>query len=72
MNSVMRFLVWGTIPLGNLTGGALATSIGLRETIAIGAIGAGSAFLWIQFSPMRSVREMPTEPLELVAEPSVA
>ena len=71
MNSVMRFIVWGTIPLGNLTGGALATWIGLRETIAIGAIGAGSAFLWILFSPMRSVREMPTGPMAYV-EPSVA
>ena len=25
MNSVMRFIVWGTIPLGQLVGGALAT-----------------------------------------------
>jgi MFS family permease len=64
MNSVMRFIVWGTIPLGNLSGGAFATWVGLRETIVIGAIGAGSAFLWILFSPMRSVRNMPTEPLE--------
>jgi MFS family permease len=72
MNSVMRFLVWGTIPLGNLAGGALATWIGLRETIAIGAIGAGSAFLWILFSPMRSVRAMPTGPTDVSLEPSVA
>ena len=33
MNSVMRFLVWGTIPIGALAGGALGTWIGLRETI---------------------------------------
>jgi predicted MFS family arabinose efflux permease len=39
MNSVMRFLVWGTIPLGSLTGGALATTIGLRETLFVGAVG---------------------------------
>ena len=26
MNSVMRFIVWGTIPLGSLLGGVLATS----------------------------------------------
>lgn len=72
MNSVMRFIVWGTIPLGSLTGGALATWIGLRETIAIGAIGAGSAFLWILFSPMRSVRAMPTGPMDVSAEPAGA
>ena len=72
MNSVMRFIVWGTIPLGNLSGGALATWIGLRETIAVGAVGAGSAFLWILFSPMRSVRAMPTAPIDVVAEPASA
>jgi MFS family permease len=64
MNSVMRFIVWGTIPIGNLVGGALGTWIGLRETLIIGAIGSGGAFLWILLSPMRSVREMPTEPLD--------
>ena len=45
MNSVMRFMVWGTIPLGTLAGGALATWIGLRETIVVGAVGGGFAFL---------------------------
>ncbi len=68
MNSVIRFIVWGTIPLGNLAGGALATWIGLRETIVIGAVGAGSAFLWILFSPMRSVRAMPTGPMDASLE----
>jgi MFS family permease len=63
MNSVMRFIVWGTIPIGTLTGGALGTWIGLRETIVIGAIGGGTSFLWILFSPQRHLREMP-EPIE--------
>ena len=39
MNSVMRFLVWGTIPLGSLVGGALGSTIGLRETLFVGAAG---------------------------------
>jgi len=63
MNSVMRFIVWGTIPLGTLTGGALASWIGLRETIVVGAIGGGSAVLWIVFSPQRHLRDMP-EPVD--------
>jgi MFS family permease len=75
MNSVMRFLVWGTIPLGTLTGGALATLIGLRETIAVGAIGGGLAVLFIVFSPQRHLREMP-EPIDdaapAAAEPAQA
>ena len=51
-----------TIPLGTLAGGALATWIGLRETIAVGAVGGGFAFLWLLFSPQRHLREMP-EPI---------
>ena len=59
MNSVMRFMVWGTIPIGGLLGGALATWVGLRETIVIGAIGGGLAFLWLLLSPQRHLHEMP-------------
>jgi MFS family permease len=59
MNSVMRFIVWGTIPLGTLTGGALASWIGLQETIIVGGVGAELAVLWIVFSPQRHLRDMP-------------
>ena len=62
MNSVMRFIVWGTIPLGSLTGGILGTWLGLRETMVIGSSG-GLAFLWILLSPQRHLHEMP-EPVE--------
>ena len=63
MNSVMRFIVWGTIPLGAFTGGVLASRIGLKETLVAGGLGCCLAFLPVVFSPVRSVREMP----ELVA-----
>ena len=63
MNSVMRFIVWGTIPIGTLLGGALGSTIGLRETLVVGAVGSGSSFLWILLSPQRHLREMP-EPIE--------
>ncbi len=63
MNSVMRFVVWGTIPIGTLLGGALGSTIGLRETIVVGAIGGGLAVLWIVFSPQRHLRDMP-EPID--------
>ena len=59
MNASMRFLVWGTMPLGSLTGGALAVWIGLRPTLFVGAIGAFSSVLPIVFSPIRSLREFP-------------
>jgi MFS family permease len=63
MNSVMRFIVWGTIPIGALVGGALGTWIGLRETLAVAATGASLAVLWIVFSPQRHLRDMP-EPID--------
>ena len=72
MNSVMRFLVWGTIPIGTLLGGALGTWIGLRETIVVGAIGGTSAVLWIIFSPQRHLRDMPEPIDDTVPEPAAA
>ncbi len=73
MNSVMRFMVWGTIPLGALLGGGLATWIGLRETIVVGAVGGGLAFLWLLLSPQRHLRDMP-QPVddETLPEPALA
>jgi MFS family permease len=72
MNSTMRFIVWGTIPLGGLVGGVLGSTIGLRETIVVGAVGAGLSFLWIVFSPQRQLREMPEPIDDGVAEPAAA
>ena len=63
MNSVMRFIVWGVLPVGSLIGGALASWIGLRETMWIGAVIGSFAFLPVLFSPVRGLREMP-EPVE--------
>jgi MFS family permease len=63
MNSVMRFIVWGTIPLGSFAGGVLASVIGLRATLIVSGAGCCLPFLPVLFSPVRSVREMP-EPLE--------
>ena len=63
MNSIMRFVVWGTIPLGGLVGGVLGTTIGLRETMVVGVIGGALAFLWILLSPQHHLREMP-EPID--------
>ena len=60
MNATMRFIVWGTLPLGSFVGGILATLLPLRTTILIGAAVASSAFLWLLVSPVRSLREIPS------------
>src|SRR5947208_1086317 len=59
MNASMRFMVWGTMPLGSLIGGALGTVIGLRPTLWVAGIGGSLAFLWVLFSPVRSLRAIP-------------
>jgi MFS family permease len=59
MNSVMRFIVWGTIPLGGLAGGALASQIGLKETLILSGIGTCTPFLPVLFSPVRHIQQMP-------------
>ena len=62
MNASRRFIVWGTIPLGSLFGGALATTIGLRPTLFVGALGCTLALLPLVLSAVRSIAELPTEP----------
>ena len=58
MNASRRFVVWGVLPLGSLAGGALASTIGLRETLFVGAAGASLGFLPLLFSPLRSVERI--------------
>ncbi len=59
MNATMRFLVWGTMPLGGFLGGVLGATIGVRETLLVVAIGESLAFLPVFLSPLRRMRELP-------------
>lgn len=61
MNASMRFLVWGTMPLGGLLGGALGSTIGVREAVLVSAIGSSLSFLWVFFSPLRTLRKVTDE-----------
>ena len=74
MNASVRFIVWGTMPLGALLGGALGTAFGLRAAIWIGVTGAYLAALWVFFSPLRHMRDVPAhaEPLAPAATPGPA
>ncbi|MGH3329261.1 MAG: MFS transporter [Streptomycetales bacterium] len=59
MNATMRFLVWGTLPLGGLVGGALGSLLGVRPTLWVAAGGASLAFLPVFLSPLRTMRQLP-------------
>jgi hypothetical protein len=59
VNATGRWIAWGTIPLGALVGGILGSTIGLRETIAVSAVGGLIAVGLLAISPIRSLREIP-------------
>jgi MFS family permease len=58
MNATMRFLVWGTMPIGSALGGILGSVIGVHETIWVGAILGCFVFLAVLLSPVRSLHSI--------------
>ena len=60
MNATMRFLVWGTIPIGQVIGGIVATAIGSRGALIVGGVLGCFAFVPILFSSVRSLERIPT------------
>jgi MFS family permease len=61
MNASVRFIVWGTMPLGGLVGGALGSLIGTRTTLFVAAAGSCAAVTWVITSPLFGMRDFPTE-----------
>lgn len=63
MNATMRFIVWGTMPVGALIGASLAGVIGLFPTMVVGTVGGLIAFVPVTLSSVRRIVTMP-EPAE--------
>jgi MFS family permease len=59
MNAAVRWVVWGTIPLGGLLGGTFGSLIGVRPTLWIAFAGSWAAGWWVFFSPLRGLRDTP-------------
>ena len=59
VSSAGHLLFWGALPLGGLAGGAIAQTIGIRQTMLIGALGYLLSTLWLTFSPVRHLRKLP-------------
>jgi MFS family permease len=53
MNSVVRFMYWGTIPAGSLAAGLLAAPLGLRATLFAAVVGSTLSCIPIMVSPIR-------------------
>jgi MFS family permease len=59
VNSAMHLLFRGILPVGSLAGGMIAQAIGIRQTMFLGAVGYLLSTLWLVFSPVRKLRELP-------------
>ena len=70
MNAAIRWIVWGTLPLGGLMGGALGSLVGIRPTIWVGVLGSWAAAFWVVFSPLRRMRNIPAH--DLIGRPQPA
>ena len=54
VNSSLSTVTQGVKAVGALTGGTLATLIGMRPALWVAALGATTTVLWVWFSPLRS------------------
>lgn len=61
--ATMRFLLYGTIPIGGLLGGALAGWISVREAMWVLVVGNLVMPLLLIASPLRLLRDMPETPV---------
>ncbi|MGH3168287.1 MAG: MFS transporter [Trebonia sp.] len=59
INASYRFVAIGVVPIGALLGGVLGDEAGLRPTLFVAAAGIFAASLWIVFSPIRTMRQVP-------------
>ena len=53
---------YGIRPLGALTGGALASTTGLRATLLVAAVGGATSALWLVASPVLRIRSLDQDP----------
>lgn len=59
VNATARWMHWTAIPFGQLAGGFLATIVGLRFTLTIGASVGLLSVVFLLLSPMRRLHDMP-------------
>jgi len=68
MNASVRFLVWGTMPVGGLLGGWAGTHVGVLPTLWIAVAGTALGTLPVALSPLVRMRDLPGAPPASPAE----
>jgi hypothetical protein len=60
MNATYRMLLFGALPAGALAGGLLGTVAGLHTALVVAVIVLTAPILWVFFSPIFRLTEMPS------------
>jgi hypothetical protein len=66
VSAVLRWISWGTLPLGGLVAGALGGVAGVRLMLWVSVVGGCSSGLWLFLSPLRRMRDLPASGLQEV------
>ena len=66
MNASVRFVVWGTVPIGAFVGGVIATHFGMLTALWVGVAGQALGLLPVLISPLLRMRDLPAA-LDLLA-----
>ena len=62
MHGAMNSLEVGLVPIGALLGGLLGETIGLRPTLFISSAGEMAGVIWLLFTPVWSLHDLPAGP----------
>ena len=72
MNATYRMLLFGALPAGALIGGVLGSGLGLWPAMVVSVLVLTVPILWIFFSPIFRLTEMPAGPLSQTPADSAA
>ncbi|MFJ6796897.1 MFS transporter [Streptomyces sp. NPDC091268] len=61
-NASVLWVAFGLIPFGALFGGAIASAFGIRTALLVCVLGMWGSPLFLVFSPLRKIRDIPIEP----------
>lgn len=72
MNATYRMVIFGVAPIGMSLGGVLASAAGLRSGLMISLTLMTSPLLWLFFSPVFRLKQMPAAPPDPQSPPAMS